>query len=511
MMDADQKRLYHIISTFIDINQEIFSQKSISDQLKILLRMLLGTIGIKRGAIFVREKDALKLQIAIRFNFQELPDLNNFSFFMDPTRNFFPLEEIKQEEFSDWVSILKEQKCTSILSLTAKNNFLGLITLGEKVRKEPYSVFEIHLLETLAQNFAVVINNFIMVNKLREANRALDKKVRQQDILSDIIKTINYEISLNAISKEVLNKLKTILSFNKALILKWAKSGSEILAEDNFGEEQNQPVDVLTLMKKNLEGLQNTDINNEILLGVIKEFCPLESGEDIFPYPLHQGNEQIGWMFFVQNSPFNNEELTFLDQVIMQLSVAFKNAELYEQAITDVLTGLFVRRFFLQVLEKEINRVHHYSGKFCLVFLDVDKFKTFNDTYGHDAGDEVLKMVAESLKSNARTSDTCVRYGGEEFVLLLPATNLDNAVIVSERLRTKIENNIVIYGEHELKVTASFGICEFPTMASDADELIKNADLALYLSKKNGRNRITIFDSSKQNVEKMDSDITTSI
>ena len=164
--------------------------------------------------------------------------------------------------------------------------------------------------------------------------------------------------------------------------------------------------------------------------------------------------------------------------------------KLYQQATKDPLTGLSNRNYLQNELSKFISIGFRYNRVFSMMMLDIDFFKMVNDTYGHAVGDNVLKMVADVLLSNKREQDIAARFGGEEFVVLLPETALDGAVAVAERIRIAIENcNLTPLGcQHT--VTISIGISEFPLHGMKAEELVKCADEALYEAKANGRNRV---------------------
>ena len=175
-------------------------------------------------------------------------------------------------------------------------------------------------------------------------------------------------------------------------------------------------------------------------------------------------------------------ELETKQQALMQV-----NAQLEALATIDGLTGAKNRRAFNDQLEMEFRRALRYSTPLSLLLLDVDKFKQFNDTLGHQAGDEVLKTVAKVLMKSVRVIDFVARYGGEEFVILLPNTDAEGAIILSERLRIKIEEA----PWPARAVTASFGISTLTPEFKEGPELTHAADLALYASKENGRNRST--------------------
>lgn len=168
---------------------------------------------------------------------------------------------------------------------------------------------------------------------------------------------------------------------------------------------------------------------------------------------------------------------------------SLKNTLIYHQSIMDPLTGLFTRWYFMTRLREEFDRVKRYGGNFSVVMGDIDDFKSVNDTYGHQMGDEVLKFIAGVMKSSTRSTDIVGRYGGEEFIIILPGTNLNGGFSVA----AKILKQIADLNPFDFPVTMSLGVSSFPENdASEADELIAMADKSLYESKRRGKNRVTI-------------------
>jgi diguanylate cyclase (GGDEF)-like protein len=170
---------------------------------------------------------------------------------------------------------------------------------------------------------------------------------------------------------------------------------------------------------------------------------------------------------------------------------------LNEISIHDQLTGLFNRREMDRLLEQELERVHRYGHPFSLIMIDIDHFKSVNDQYGHPIGDQVLRWLADIMKARVRKTDRCIRFGGEEFAIILPETKKENALIVAEWLRKKIAESPfwVKYPDGtqvEISITISLGIADAPGYAKDKDRLIQAADQALYQAKKNGRNQVVI-------------------
>ncbi|HID07947.1 MAG TPA: GGDEF domain-containing protein [Armatimonadetes bacterium] len=175
-----------------------------------------------------------------------------------------------------------------------------------------------------------------------------------------------------------------------------------------------------------------------------------------------------------------------------------ENAHLYEEverlATTDGLTGLYEHRYFQEALENELRRGLRYKHPTSLMMIDIDHFKELNDTYGHQVGDDVLRRLAEVLRSQAREHDIVARYGGEEFALLLPVTPKEGALAAAARLRHAVEVTPFRAREETIHITVSVGIATCPSDATTRDTLIDKADQALYAAKRRGRNRVCYFD-----------------
>jgi diguanylate cyclase (GGDEF)-like protein len=165
-------------------------------------------------------------------------------------------------------------------------------------------------------------------------------------------------------------------------------------------------------------------------------------------------------------------------------------SEIRHLSISDALTGLSNRRFLEETLELEMSRFRRWNRPFSVLMLDIDHFKTVNDTHGHDVGDEVLKCVAKVIKDSARNNDITGRWGGEEFFLILPETGQEGGEIFSERLRAEIEKSKVPHTNGPIKVTASMGLATAASHHLMWRELVKEADSAMYRAKAAGRNRV---------------------
>ena len=164
----------------------------------------------------------------------------------------------------------------------------------------------------------------------------------------------------------------------------------------------------------------------------------------------------------------------------------------------DSLTGLLNRNAFDDALQREISRAKRYDSNLSLLFLDLDDFKQVNDSYGHMAGDEVLKSVAQTILTEKRSEDVAARYGGEEMAILLPETSKTEGWLLGERIRKRLVETTIVYEEQAIKTTLSGGLASYPIDAKDGTALLNNADKAMYRAKSFGKNNTSLYSMDKR-------------
>ena len=206
----------------------------------------------------------------------------------------------------------------------------------------------------------------------------------------------------------------------------------------------------------------------------------------------------------ILGADYTTLELSYIQNLMFFVSKALQNHLHYERTLRDVKTGLYNSGFFMTRLKEEIVRTKRSNTETSIIIIDVDNFKNFNDTYGHIAGDRILETMAITIKQGVRLGDVPSRFGGEEFTVLLPDTAREMAWTVAERIRTMVAAMKVTWEPKLPQATISLGVFTFDeTTNVPADEIIKYADEALYLSKAMGRNRSTAWkDGLFQKIEK---------
>ncbi len=337
--------------------------------------------------------------------------------------------------------------------------------------------------------------------KLEDTNKRLTSSIAEFYTLQQVSEAIGSILDINELLNFVNDVIIGVMGVNYSTILL-------------FDQKKNRlKVQFTNITNKEELAILADNVNCELLLDILQNEKPLiENMVDPDKYDFIQ-TRQIGSFMCVplslksrkfgltliehrNNNTFNTENLRLLTTMGKQVSMAIENAELYanlqEMATVDGLTGVYNRVYFHERFEAEFKMAEEKGYNLSLVILDIDFFKIFNDTYGHLFGDVVLKEVAQTVKNNLRGTDTIARFGGEEFVLILPRTSIQQAHEKVEFLRTKIAGNVIKDNLISASVTASFGIACYPETSSNQVGLIRDADNALYKAKENGRNCIMI-------------------
>lgn len=217
----------------------------------------------------------------------------------------------------------------------------------------------------------------------------------------------------------------------------------------------------------------------------------------IIGLPLFNRNRVVGVFYAARRQPrlFVAQEIGILEMLASQIAVALENARLYEdvreKSIHDPLTGIFNRRLFERRLREEERRAARHGRPLSLLMIDVDDFKRYNDTHGHTKGDELLKALVTATADAIRTTDVLARYGGEEFVVLLPETDLPEAIRAGERVREAVRDRFAFQRGGVSAITVSVGVAAYTDGHAEGLGLIERADAAMYRAKQQGKDRVS--------------------
>lgn len=351
--------------------------------------------------------------------------------------------------------------------------------------------------------------------------KELDRANRQMLTLQHIWEMMNSSKPLSSVLNAIVNSLQGELGYLYSFIVKERNDNNgkylQIVASSRddmgtkFSEYFNCDLSEYRMHFPEFDEVKNAIKNNQIyqskeLVKLISGFIPEIDNNKVAGFlkeakmksyilvPLLSKHTHFGSLIvFSSRENISNSELNFLGLFAKQIELAITIADLFqavkEQAITDGMTGLYNRRYFEEYIKKEAIRAMRQNQKFTVIGLDLDHLKQINDTYGHNYGDIAIKAIAEVLKNNARSIDIAARMGGEEFNIILPAVDIEGGCIAAERIRKAIES---IELEKIGHITASLGVATYPDQSDDLEELLELTDQAMYESKRNGRNRVTI-------------------
>ena len=285
----------------------------------------------------------------------------------------------------------------------------------------------------------------------------------------------NLLFELNVIPQMVVNKDRVIVRVNKKFTKLFGYSSDEILGK--------QTVTLTPSVEKFEEYAQYFVQTKE---GIIKS-------EEL------EYKKKDGTLFWVklEGNPINKDvdEPLILWSFLDITKEVYYRKELERLASTDPMTQLYNRRYFSELATTVVKLAKRSGLVYSIIMVDIDNFKRINDTYGHAVGDEVIVALAKAIKYNSRESDIVSRWGGEEFIVLLPQTDMKGAMVIAEKLRENVQNlHVVTPSEEKLSFTISLGVASVDMDACcHLEELINNADKALYIAKGNGRNRVELY------------------
>lgn len=344
-----------------------------------------------------------------------------------------------------------------------------------------------------------------------DQNLISEKKIYDLEQLLDIAKSFCQNLDFG-------NLLESIVYISMAQM---HVLGAEIFVRDLIGNEN-----FVLETEKDVSGKEKitipvqTPITNKLLelkkpvtlkelqevVGDCSHLSVIEKLNPTLIVPLIQKNHLNGMLILQERiaidevTAYTEYEQNQIMSIASLASVAINNASLMEMSSTDMMTHLRLKYYFFNILSEAIDSAFLKNENISVLMLDIDFFKKFNDTYGHECGDFVLITVADLIRKSLRESDVASRYGGEEFTVLLAGAGKEEAMLVAERIRSTIDEHDFVYNDQHLHVTISCGVSVFDVtgnLVSSPQEFVNQADQGLYISKSNGRNRVTYFEPKK--------------
>jgi len=339
-----------------------------------------------------------------------------------------------------------------------------------------------------------------LFNTLNKRTSELEKSQAQLEVIYENSRVLASILDTSGLVREMSRILGSVLQYvNHAIVLKQKDEQYYYLARSAEGQAsfdthpvQFPEMDLIRRVGELGEAVRIRDLSTRNDYG-----GPNNKARSVMAVPMVARGFTRGVLIADSTAPdaFSERDLQLLSIVARSAVLALENAELHKQTeeltIIDELTETYNFRYFQRKLVEERRRAARYRLPLSIIMVDIDWFKRFNDTYGHEAGNVVLKSLSQVIKSCIRDVDVFARYGGEEFVVILPQTNLESAKTIGERIREQVESTDITIPELGVKrITVSVGVSSFPENGKPEDELVSAADKALYRAKGEGRNLV---------------------
>ncbi len=439
--------------------------------------------------------------------FSLLPDLVILDVEMPKIKGYQVCRLLKEDPLTSWMPVimLTGREHQSDMFWGLKTGADAYITKGFKPE---------HLLQKVDE----LLSQSVAYEEARELSRKRQKDVTEDYVIDKITDLLDRKLYETTILNDIASLSSSLQDFSETVnsvfeildnLFSYTAGSLLFFAEQELYIYINQACPAEIVEEQALETIQvatgyawKTSDPSLIERVVLNQDRMIEAGGEKQPRPAYvhiplTAHKTVIGVLVVAGPPspaFRRDAPVILNLISNELTMILDNARLYEgakrMAITDGLTKIYNHRFFQELFEKEFKRAYRYNSTFSLIMLDIDFFKRLNDTYGHLYGDEILKEMANLVKGCLRTMDILARYGGEEFAILLPETDLEDAVFTADRIRMAVENHDFPQSKGKpVKVTVSQGVTTYPS--SDIEkrsDIVAKADAALYEAKEAGRN-----------------------
>jgi len=408
-----------------------------------------------------------------------------------PESNINSYPEFKSVRQEEWENI-KLAGIKVFVPLIHMDELVGVLAIGERQGEKPYTVEDFDLLDSIGAQVAAGMEKEYIYEQLREQDSEIS-------FINRLTTIVTSSVNIETIFEGFVQELRNVLQFDWVTIALVDEKELYFLALSStvnspWQPEERVPLEgtATELVCQERKSLYESDLAQHRRFWTGEHY--LQQGiRSVVYLPLTIKDKSIGTLVVASHLPdaFNAKQIRLLEQVALQIATPIENSKLYAQAEQrariDELTGLFNRRHFEERLNEEVSRHSRHGDIFSIFLLDLDNFKAYNDRYGHPAGDILLNRVGKIINSSVRNTDPAFRYGGDEFVVILPLTTTDNAQVVADRVRQRIADKME---KGESPVTCSIGLASYPSDGAVSRELVTVADTALYFAKSTGGNRV---------------------
>jgi diguanylate cyclase (GGDEF)-like protein/PAS domain S-box-containing protein len=489
------------------VSQMVVSSLDLNQIFDTVIQVLRDTYGYAHVSIYRLDGETLHLGALAGFVnepiFQEIPISRGVFGRAVRTRQIQFIQDVKSDP--DFLKISEDMESEICIPVLVGQKVLGVLNI-ETPAGQILTEGDVGLLSAFANQVAIAIDHAIL---FAETQLRAKKERLLLEATNDFIAALSEEAVLGAVARHMTSALGgvgcTISSWDadRDLVVTLLDYGTvEGIVLDSHGSEY--PLSEFPATRWVIEHKKPLFIRAEDPDGDSAERALMEKfeKETVLLLPLAAGHrEEVYGIIELygkkENPPYLDSDLELAHGLAAQAALALENARLYAEvqrlAIVDELTGLYNRRGFYELGRRELDRAIRFGYPLAMLFIDIDHFKQFNDLYSYATGDRVLRMLGEHLRIQVREIDLIGRYGGEEFVVLLPQTSAEESGAVAERIRKEVEGMRVVTGQGEDLITVSIGVCQKTADLHDLEALVDRAGQVVHHAKNNGRNQVVLF------------------
>jgi len=503
-LDQAKKREYRM-NTLYDLSSVLALEASLDEAQYTLLQAMGVLFDIQAGAFLERSNDERSYELHRTFGTVVTPRIEiNVTEYNEMTK----LQEGKPTFLDETYSLLRlgyPETVHSVHSFPLLHD--DKLAWVLQIYNSELDDDSIQILQTYCKHLSIIFENILLKDEIEAGSNIFS-------VVTEFNDAIGAQLEAPELYRTILLKAAEVLKAEQASLMTYDESSGDLAIK--FVKGLNEKI-VQNLRLRPGEGIAGYvfETGKPLLVDDIDADSRFETRQraryrtkSLMSMPLKVHHRKIGVLNVADKAggdSFNEKDLKLFESIAGHAAVALERTGFYRMSedlrkisLTDSLTELYNRRFFQDRMNEEIERARRHSHPVSLIMLDIDDFKNYNDTYGHLAGDEALRLTASIIKSSVRNIDLVVRYGGEEFAVILPLTETVAARDIAERIRTGVSGRFFPDDSMRtsVRLTVSLGIASFPIHAGNMIELVGNADKALYLAKVSGKNKVRFFSSS---------------
>ncbi|MBI3287724.1 MAG: GAF domain-containing protein [Chloroflexi bacterium] len=515
---AETKRHLEEVSALHSVAMAASSVSNLEDVLARITETLRQALGYESGGILLLDEERGELTLHRAWGLTteghppfQIPVGRGITGWVAQTGEPLLVPEVTKDR--RYVPAIPGTQSEMCAPLRIGQRIIGVLNV-ESPRRNAFSEHDLALLDTLASQVASTIENVRLHQQAVEHAAQLERRTESLALIHSLSKAVSSTLELEQIFRIAMEEMvRTFRVDQSAILLFDADKGYAKLVAEHQPSATAEPLLIPLRGNPAMERILSTrqplaieDVQSDPLLEPVRPVMVQRGIHSSLIVPLIAKDELIGTIGLdVTRGPrrFTAEEIELAQTIAQEISGAIERARLYEEtkrlAITDSLTGLYNVRYFYQELDRELVRSRRYERPLSLIMMDIDNFKRYNDTYGHLAGDDLLRELAALLNEMIRRTDILARYGGEEFMIVLPETDAPEASALAERIAEQVRNHpfAVRFSELKGQITISCGVATFPQHAQTSRDLVHAADTALYQAK-GTKDRIFTFEVARK-------------